>query len=323
MKEDRVPRIAVITVGRSPRTDVLSELVRQLGPVQCDEFAIFDDVSNATLADHAPREGERVLFLGLGNRNYILLSANFVEEHAARMVARVDPLAYDLIVIAATGLFAPLSARTPIVHGQRAVDAWISALVGGNLTIGLIYPLAQQGDQLATFEHATQLRSAHAGLRRGFSEKLSDAAAGAAPADLIVMHAVGYTEEMAQLVARETARPVVTARRIIAAAVQLRLSEIAGRSIGGTVDGYTGLELLKRLPEAEAKLTPREQEVLAQALEGGSNKAIGRALKISYRTVEIHRGRAMAKLGAASVPELIRRALMNGRGYSHGGTVDT
>ncbi len=60
-------------------------------------------------------------------------------------------------------------------------------------------------------------------------------------------------------------------------------------------------------------LTPREQEVLARALEGGSNKAIGQTLKISYRTVEIHRARAMAKLGAASITELIRCALMSGR----------
>ncbi|MFX7776299.1 LuxR C-terminal-related transcriptional regulator, partial [Acinetobacter baumannii] len=55
---------------------------------------------------------------------------------------------------------------------------------------------------------------------------------------------------------------------------------------------------------------PREREVLELVLEGGANKLIARSLSISHRTVEIHRARAMAKLGATSVTELIRRALM-------------
>jgi protein AroM len=50
--------------------------------------------------------------------------------------------------------------------------------------------------------------------------------------------------------------------------------------------------------------------VLAAALEGGGNKAIGRLLGISHRTVEIHRSRALAKLNAASATELIRRVLI-------------
>ncbi|WP_368733556.1 LuxR C-terminal-related transcriptional regulator [Acinetobacter baumannii] len=50
--------------------------------------------------------------------------------------------------------------------------------------------------------------------------------------------------------------------------------------------------------------------MLALVLEGGANKLIARALGISHRTVEIHRARAMSKLGATSVTELIRRALM-------------
>jgi FixJ family two-component response regulator len=64
------------------------------------------------------------------------------------------------------------------------------------------------------------------------------------------------------------------------------------------------------LPQAALdQLTKRETEVLVQVLEGAANKSIGRTLGISHRTVEIHRARAMLKLGATSTPELIRRAL--------------
>ena len=100
---------------------------------------------------------------------------------------------------------------------------------------------------------------------------------------------------------------------LLAAAIRMRLDEVIGRMSERPADVYTGAELLRRLPEAKTLLTPRESEVLAHVLEGGANKPIARALHISHRTVEIHRSRAMAKLGARSVTELIRRSLTTPR----------
>ena len=54
-------------------------------------------------------------------------------------------------------------------------------------------------------------------------------------------------------------------------------------------------------------LTRREREVMDELLRGGANKEVAQALEISPRTVEIHRGRVLAKMGASSVVELMRR----------------
>ena len=56
-------------------------------------------------------------------------------------------------------------------------------------------------------------------------------------------------------------------------------------------------------------LSGREREVLEWLVEGSSNKAIARALKISPRTVEIHRANMMGKLGATHAAEAVRLRL--------------
>ncbi|MGE3148053.1 MAG: response regulator transcription factor [Pseudorhodoplanes sp.] len=53
-------------------------------------------------------------------------------------------------------------------------------------------------------------------------------------------------------------------------------------------------------------LTTREREVLTMIAGGASNKETGRQLKISPRTVEVHRARIMSKLGAKNTADLVR-----------------
>lgn len=80
-------------------------------------------------------------------------------------------------------------------------------------------------------------------------------------------------------------------------------------------EGQRKLEQQRLRAAAGAKvraLTRREREVLVQMVEGLSNKEIGMVLKISPRTVEIHRGNMMQKLGALSASDAVRIALYAG-----------
>jgi FixJ family two-component response regulator len=56
-------------------------------------------------------------------------------------------------------------------------------------------------------------------------------------------------------------------------------------------------------------LSKREKQVLFALAKGGSNKSIGRSLDISPRTVEIHRGNMMGKLGTKHISEAVSIAL--------------
>jgi two-component system response regulator FixJ len=63
-----------------------------------------------------------------------------------------------------------------------------------------------------------------------------------------------------------------------------------------------------------AKLSGRERDVLIGLVGGKGNKVIAQDLEISPRTVEIYRAHLMTKLGAQSLSDLVRLALIGGVG---------
>jgi FixJ family two-component response regulator len=67
---------------------------------------------------------------------------------------------------------------------------------------------------------------------------------------------------------------------------------------------YATRDILMRME----RLTPRECEILRYVITGMLNKQIAFKLGIAEKTVKVHRGRIMEKLGARSVAELVRLA---------------
>jgi FixJ family two-component response regulator len=57
-----------------------------------------------------------------------------------------------------------------------------------------------------------------------------------------------------------------------------------------------------------ARLTPRERQVLEHVVGGRLNKQIAGALGTVEKTIKVHRGRLMDKMGARSLADLVRMA---------------
>jgi FixJ family two-component response regulator len=55
-----------------------------------------------------------------------------------------------------------------------------------------------------------------------------------------------------------------------------------------------------------SSLTPKEGEVMTEVVAGRLNKQIAGDLGITEKTVKIHRGRVMEKMGVRTVPDLVR-----------------
>jgi two-component system response regulator FixJ len=67
-------------------------------------------------------------------------------------------------------------------------------------------------------------------------------------------------------------------------------------------------DLATRARRQLAQLTARQADVLQGLLEGLSNKELAYRLKVSARTVEMHRAKMMDRLGVKTLPEALRLA---------------
>ena len=66
-------------------------------------------------------------------------------------------------------------------------------------------------------------------------------------------------------------------------------------------------------------LTTRERQVMALVTAGLLNKQVAAEIGLSEITVKIHRGQAMRKMAARSLPDLVRMAELLGHGSGEGG----
>ncbi|MBN9544810.1 MAG: response regulator transcription factor FixJ [Alphaproteobacteria bacterium] len=85
-------------------------------------------------------------------------------------------------------------------------------------------------------------------------------------------------------------------------AVRLALSRYANADQSGT-------EAAQIRARVES-LSPRERQVLDGLLAGHPNKTIAYDLSLSPRTVEVHRANLMTKMGAKSLSDLVRMAML-------------
>ena len=81
-----------------------------------------------------------------------------------------------------------------------------------------------------------------------------------------------------------------------------------------------GDERLKSGQARIAALSPRERDALEGIIRGESSKQVAKRLKISPRTVEMHRARMMRKLGVRSATDAL--GLAAAAGYRIGGRPD-
>lgn len=293
-------RLAFVSIGQTPRTDVIADIVSNLR-INADviEIGVLDGLSDAEIDVLRPRGDEPIIVTQLRDGSVIKLSKTRMSDRLNDIVSRFSRTDYDLIVILSTGLIRDFESQSMTVNAQRAMEAGIAALASHGARLGIIQPVVEQVvDAKVVGLSGYHIERSHAAPRDG--QALRQAVAQLAGCEILVLNSIGYNEGDKALVAELSGRPVVLARRLVASAVSLLLNSRRDPAAQPPCND---------LAEKMERLTPRERQVMSLAAEGLSNKAIGRQLGISPKTVEIHRSKVMSKLEVPSTLALIRLVL--------------
>jgi FixJ family two-component response regulator len=86
------------------------------------------------------------------------------------------------------------------------------------------------------------------------------------------------------------------------------LFEAIGRALEKDANERSARRELVEIEDRARRLTPREREVFSLVITGMLNKQIAGRLGTTEKTIKVHCGRVMEKMGALSFAELVRMA---------------
>jgi protein AroM len=300
---DELPRVAFVSAGQSPRQDMMEEIMKLIG---CDfvaeEYGALDDLDEYELELMRPDEKENRIYTRLRDGSSIIVAVSSLEIRIANVCAELDHQEFDLIVVLSTGLHNEIRTYTPLLHTQRVIEIWFASVSMTECYLGVVTPLEKQGQ--STREHIGDLMKCQTTyLLDHKNNHIAEASQRLNHCELIFMNSISYRGETAERLSTFSGLPVVTARKVLANALNLYLSYLMPRS----VRHLNNIE--ERLQAAAPNLTKRERETVKLIVQGFANKKIGLELGISYRTVEKHRSSAMSKLGVSTISALMRFVL--------------
>ncbi|WP_181409934.1 AroM family protein [Martelella alba] len=221
----KTARLAFVTIGQTPRSDLVPEMMAEITagrddcPPEAIEFGVLDGLEGAALDAMRAMPGEHSFATRLRDGTEIVTSQARTEERLNQLLKEIDTQKFDLIVLLCTGTkIEPLS-HTLVIEAQRVVDATVEALAQSARHLGVILPLERQVADFA--ERHVFSRDAQAVAASPYAG--GDMAAQAAKlegCDLIVMHCMGYSAAMLKEVRETTATSVLLSRRIVAGVVR-------------------------------------------------------------------------------------------------------
>lgn len=215
-------KIGAITVGQSPRTDILPEIVDLLGDVTIEERGALDGLTLEDIGRLAPAVGDYILVTRLRDGTSVHIAKKYILERMQRHIDDLIAGGAAGILLFCTGEFPPFRCDKPVLYPQKLLQHFVAAIAGDRV-VGVLTPDVSQTVQCGSrwLENGVKSVLVEPASPYGDAGKVAEAAVALKEkgAQLLVMDCIGYTCGMKEQAVRLTGLPAVLPRTVAARAV--------------------------------------------------------------------------------------------------------
>jgi protein AroM len=218
------PRVGFVTIGQSPRTDVMADIAPLLTDIEILEAGALDNVTDlAALAPTAGRE-ENVLVSRLRDGSQIILGERKIVPLVQERVKAIIQQSVRLVVLLCTGDFPELrqfQQTVPVLFPDRLLYHFVRSVLPREAKLGVLVPLPEQIEWSAERWRtvAEDVRAVSLSPYTAFETGLHQAGQ-LSDRHLIVMDCMGYTQKHKEAVRQVSGCSVILPRTLVARAVQ-------------------------------------------------------------------------------------------------------
>lgn len=214
-------KVGFVTIGQSPRTDILEDLKPLLGTLKITERGALDGLSPNELEAVVPLPDDTPYVSRLRDGSQVLLSPEKILPLLQKAVDSVVESGAEMVVVLCTGRFPTLQCPVPLLFPGRLLRSFVEGVLLPESNLGVVVPLSEQAatareswNSITPHVHTASL-SPYLDLAADIEECQT-----LEGCDLIVMDCLGYTIGHKETLKGLLNIPIVLARTVVARAVQ-------------------------------------------------------------------------------------------------------
>ncbi|CAO97603.1 AroM family protein [Erwinia tasmaniensis] len=143
--------LVTLTIGQSPRIDILPMLLTYLPEAQIAHAGLLDGLSRQQIEqEFGKQDGDRTLVSRLNDGSQVLLASHKVERGLQKCILQLEEQGFETILLLCTGVFDRLHTnRAMLLKPDRIVPPLIATIVG-DLQVGVVVPVVEQTAEQAS-----------------------------------------------------------------------------------------------------------------------------------------------------------------------------